>query len=285
MHQDLLTRSLDMATALFHPLALPASTAATKPWGYYATDRYGCGEWRDRRARSLRSIKQIVCSVGKHPPEPHKDFSHLEGKPASRKLPKTKKKKSGGNVQALPVLITVNRSDSKWSDSWNTEQTTTLKDLNLEDISVDSSFQGPGKLPADIVTVELAVQKSGWGFFVQAQVRSTVQQQCSRCFKKYSSPLSGSFQAWLTPTQDMFVHPQGKSEENGDPTVVYFPLGQEVADLTGMVRDTIRLSYNPKAICSEECDKLGPRTWEVGSGPERRVDSRWLPLLKAKQNL
>jgi len=31
--------------------------------------------------------------------------------------------------------------------------------------------------------------------------------------------LHGSFQAWLTPTQDMFVHPQGKSEENGDPTV------------------------------------------------------------------
>jgi len=31
--------------------------------------------------------------------------------------------------------------------------------------------------------------------------------------------LNGSFQAWLTPTQDMFVHPQGESEENGDPTV------------------------------------------------------------------
>lgn len=28
--------------------------------------------------------------------------------------------------------------------------------------------------------------------------------------------------------------------------VVYFPLGEEVADLTGMVRDTIRLSYTPK---------------------------------------
>jgi len=65
-----------------------------------------------------------------------------------------KNKKTG-----LPVLITVNRSDSKWSDSWNTEQATTLKDLDLEDISTDSSFQGPGKIPKDIVNVELAVQK------------------------------------------------------------------------------------------------------------------------------
>lgn len=233
--------------------------------------------------RSWRSnFEQIVCTVGKHPPEPLKDFAHLDGKP--RKVPKVMKKKN--KKTGLPVLITVNRSDSKWSDAWNTEQATTLKDLDLEAISTDSSFQGPGKIPKDIVHVELAVQKSGWGFFVQAQVRSTVRQQCNRCFKKYSSPLNGSFQAWLTPTQDMFMHPQGISEENGDPTVVYFPLGEEVADLTGMVRDTIRLSYTPKAICSEECDKLGPRTWEVGSGSERQVvDSRWLPLLKAKQNL
>ena len=73
-------------------------------------------------------------------------------------MPKTRRRKGEGE-QALPVLITVNRSDSKWSDSWNSQQATTLKQLNIEDISTDSSFQGPGKLPKDIVNVELDVQK------------------------------------------------------------------------------------------------------------------------------
>nr|PNR62973.1 hypothetical protein PHYPA_001398 [Physcomitrium patens] len=273
-----------MANVLLHT---PRPSFST-PWG--VSDSRWCLGFESRCGAGrvmgwcCRSGRVVVCTTGQHPPEPRKEFSHVESKPVSKKLPKTNKKKEG-RERVLPVLITVNRSDGKWADSWNTEQVTTLKDLNLEDISTDSSFQGPGKVPKDLVHVELAVQKSGWGFFVQAQVRSTVRQQCSRCFKTYFSPINGSFQAWLTPTQDMFVHPNGKSEENGDPTVVYFPLGEEEADLTRMVRDTIKLNYSAKAICSEECDKLGPRTWEVGGSQGRPVDSRWLPLLKAKHNL
>jgi hypothetical protein len=31
--------------------------------------------------------------------------------------------------------------------------------------------------------------QTGWGFFVQAQVRTTTQQQCNRCIKKYLMPV------------------------------------------------------------------------------------------------
>ena len=58
------------------------------------------------------------------------------------------------------ALITVKRSDSKWSDSWQSQQATTLRDLELEDMAMDSSYK-PGQVPADAVTVDLAVQKVG----------------------------------------------------------------------------------------------------------------------------
>jgi hypothetical protein len=60
--------------------------------------------------------------------------------------------------------------------------------------------------------------------------------------------VDSSFQAWLTPTRDPFSHPQHIGEDNDDPTVVYFPPSEEIADLSGMVRDTIRLSQSSKVI-------------------------------------
>lgn len=58
------------------------------------------------------------------------------------------------------ALITVKRSDSKWSDAWQSQQATTLRDLELEDMAMDSSYK-PGQVPADAVTVDLSVQKVG----------------------------------------------------------------------------------------------------------------------------
>lgn len=37
----------------------------------------------------------------------------------------------------------------------------------------------------------------------------------------YECQVNGSFQAWLSPTQDVFVHPQGTGADNDDPTVSY----------------------------------------------------------------
>lgn len=111
--------------------------------------------------------------------QPRKEFSHVESKPVSKKLPKTNKKKEG-RERVLPVLITVNRSDGKWADSWNTEQVTTLKDLNLEDISTDSSFQGPGKVPKDLVHVELAVQKVSFYTSLEIPIQA---RECSEQIK------------------------------------------------------------------------------------------------------
>jgi hypothetical protein len=100
-----------------------------------------------------------------------------------------------------------------------------------------------------------------------------------------SFKVDSSFQAWLTPTRDPFSHPQHIGEDNDDPTVMYFPPSEEIADLSGMVRDTIRLSQSSKAICSKDCENLGPRKWEFGESDHQSVDKQWLPLLKVKQNL
>lgn len=71
-------------------------------------------------------------------------------------MPKLKKKRGVRDI----ALITVNRSDSKWSDSWQSQQTTTLRDLDVEDMAMESSYK-PGQVPADAVTVDLSVQKVG----------------------------------------------------------------------------------------------------------------------------
>lgn len=86
--------------------------------------------------------------------QPRKDFSHIEDGASSRKVPKMRKKRGVRDV----ALITVKRSDSKWSDSWQSQQATTLRDLELEDMAMNSDYK-PGQVPADAVTVDLAVQK------------------------------------------------------------------------------------------------------------------------------
>ena len=89
--------------------------------------------------------------------QPRKDFSHIEDiTPLSKKTPRAKRKEGVGG---LPVAITVNRSDSKWSDSWQSQQATTLKELGLEDMAMDFVHKGAGQRPSDAVLVDLIVQK------------------------------------------------------------------------------------------------------------------------------
>ncbi|CAK9875505.1 unnamed protein product [Sphagnum jensenii] len=258
-----------------------------------------CCEKNHHKSKFLSSCKQqeFRCRnevVSKqNPPQPQRDFSHLDEtslqQPSRKKWRIMQRLKRSGEGREHVAPIFVRRSDSKWSDSWQSQQVTTLQQLQLQDMALDDTYVVKASTEqaheTGVVLVDLDVQKTGWGFFVRGRVQSSIQQQCNRCFLKYLSPVDSSFEAWLTPTRDPFSHPQNIGEDNDDPTVMYFPPSEEIADLSGMVRDTIRLSQSSKAICSKECENLGPRKWEFGESDHQSVDKQWLPLLKVKRNL
>lgn len=178
-------------------------------------------------------------------------------------------------------LITLKRSEGKWTDSWTSGHITSLEALGLKDLVSDAEADGSN----DEVVVTLSIQKhAGFGYSVDGRVISSVSRQCSYCCAKCSNQVDASFSAWCIPTNSSFSHFQKAGEVNDDPSIIYFPPGREEAILDDFVRDTIRLSCSTGAVCSDACEKSGLGKWEFDDDKRSSVDKRWLPILKANIN-
>lgn len=247
---------------LMSSMTLPRESFKLTTLDYGPATRYYDSNRRERCGTCFRAISSNQ-NFGEEGYSPTVDIRNETPKKKSRK-------------RRLENLITVNRSDCNWADVWETQQVTTLEDLGLKDMVLAPEFPDPRKPRSDIVLVDCCTSKAGWGFFVKGRISTSVHRQCNRCLCKYSSEVDSTFEVWLSPTKDEFVHPQQTGEDNDDPMVIYFPPGQEIADLTSMVRDTIRLSQASKAICSEACKSTGPRIWE--SKEDRPSDSKRSPF-------
>jgi hypothetical protein len=162
-----------------------------------------CCEKNHHKSKFLSSCQQqeFRCRnevVSKqNPPQPQQDFSHLDEtslqQPSRKKWKIMQRLKRSGEGREHVAPIFVRRSDSKWSDSWQSQQVTTLQQLQLQDMALDDTYVVKATAEqaheTDVVLVDLDVQKTGWGFFVRGQVQSSIQQQCNRCFLKYLSPV------------------------------------------------------------------------------------------------
>lgn len=190
-----------------------------------------------------------------------------------RRRPRRSGYKSSGG------LITLKRSEGKWTDSWTSEHFISLEALGLKDLA--SEAEGSN----DEVVVTLSIQKhAGFGYSVDGRVIAPVSRKCIYCCAKCSNQVDASFNAWCIPTDSSFSVFQKAGEVDDDPSIIYFLPGREEAILDDFVRDAIRLSCSTEATCSDACEKSGLGKWEFDYEKSNSIDKRWLPILKAKIN-
>jgi hypothetical protein len=99
--------------------------------------------------------------------QPRQDFSHLDEtslqQPSRKKWRIIQRLKRSGEGREHVAPIFVRRSDSNWSDSWQSRQVTTLQQLQLQDMALDDTYVVKGTAEqaheTDVVLVDLDVQK------------------------------------------------------------------------------------------------------------------------------
>jgi hypothetical protein len=116
----------------------------------------------------LTIIQSCVVGVfSLHFLQPQQDFSHLDEtslqQPSRKKWRIMQRLKRSGEGREHVAPIFVRRSDSKWSDSWQSQQVTTLQQLQLQDMALDDTYVVKATAEqaheTDVVLVDLDVQK------------------------------------------------------------------------------------------------------------------------------
>jgi uncharacterized protein len=101
------------------------------------------------------------------------------------------------------------------------------------------------------LTVRGVTTSLGNGVYVEANVRGSVELQCSRCLSTFERPIDLSCEGKFTG--DVL----DKEPEDEDEVEV-FPLEGTYCDLDEMIRHEIVLSLPMKPLCREDCKGLCP---------------------------
>jgi uncharacterized metal-binding protein YceD (DUF177 family) len=102
------------------------------------------------------------------------------------------------------------------------------------------------------VAVRLAVQPIRGDFRVIGRVETDVTRVCDRCVEPYTSAAKGSFEVWLTTTEEGL----SPSEERELEAVEPFCGARARVDLAPHVHDAICLCLPTRAICGDDCSGL-----------------------------
>lgn len=137
---------------------------------------------------------------------------HLSGE-TNERYERDRRRPRRSGYKSSGGLITLKRSEGKWTDSWTSEHITSLEALGLKDL-VSEAEGSNGE-----VVVTLSIQKhAGFGYGVDGRVISSVSRQCSYCCAKCSNQVDASFNAWCIPTDSSFSNFQKAGEVDDDPS-------------------------------------------------------------------
>ena len=148
------------------------------------------------------------------------------------------------------------------------------EDLHITDPEL--KFKGP-------IHSDLEVYKLGESLSASGETQFHLLQECVRCLKSFSIPLSASYK---------FVLQKGKPEtlENDDETLIWVDGGGDTIDLGKEVRDYIQLEVPLTPLCKEDCPGLCPTCgadWneEKCDCSAEVADPRWDALKSLKKEL
>ena len=99
------------------------------------------------------------------------------------------------------------------------------------------------------VTVRAGVSPVGGGFFVEGDVDAVIAVECECCGCAFNQRVRAPLKAWLDEAST-------EEDSSGEWEVLPFPRQQEACDLTGLVRDLIRMSVPYERLC-DECEDGG----------------------------
>ena len=124
-----------------------------------------------------------------------------------------------------------------------------------------------------LIRIHGDLQSVGDGVLVLAEIRTTLDFQCSRCLRQGS-------QDFLIDIQELYIYPERKMEYE-DEDVRH--IDHETIDLEEAARDAIILEQPLSPLCSEDCPGLCLKCGvDLKDSPDHShsdtTDSRWLSL-------
>ena len=154
--------------------------------------------------------------------------------------------------------------------------------VNLEPVE----FSGQEVRFPEPFTGTAEIWNLGDRLLVRAEVSGAAELVCSRCLKRYTEPVSVSFD------EEFVEAAPGKGESDAEEDAesgltVSFSTDDEI-DLTGPLRDNILLALPMKPLCREDCKGLCPRCGkDLNEGPCNcdRPDDKIDPRLAVLQDL
>ena len=133
--------------------------------------------------------------------------------------------------------------------------------------------------PTSGVAGSLKLTRTNRGLFVQARLRTSIAQSCSRCLRDLDWPVEIEIEEEALPTIDLVSGaPLDTSEE---PDLLRLNDHHEL-ELEGEVRDAILLAEPIAPLCRPDCPGLCPVCGqELASGPHDHPDEEIDPRLEA----
>ncbi len=143
----------------------------------------------------------------------------------------------------------------------------------LEEVGLEAPFTGVVK--ADVVLV-----KSFEQFSLKISASCSRNNECDRCLKEFSSPVTSEFRS-------VYVWEQNDTQENKQHEFHVLPPGTNIIGIAEDVREFLLLAVPQKILCSEECKGLCPKcgaNWNEKACDcnDDEIDDRWSALKKLK---
>ncbi|HVN66816.1 MAG TPA: DUF177 domain-containing protein [Candidatus Sulfotelmatobacter sp.] len=132
-----------------------------------------------------------------------------------------------------------------------------LRDTGSEaDVELEQklNFAEDGLVLAGPVKVKLHLTNTGASVLVKGMVRAVVEQECSRCLKKFSAPLTAAIDEEYTKEPDRASRPKkGGVFELKEQDFVY-PIGRDnTLDLGETIRQNLLLDLPLQPRCRPDC--------------------------------
>lgn len=113
--------------------------------------------------------------------------------------------------------------------------------------------ENPG-LPLGSVDGSVTVKRIQETLYLEGDIRTKAETECSRCLEAACLPISGSFKYVLSPAQAEHAEEQELSADDLD--IVYYR--DDLIDLDPLIIEQVLLQIPMKVLCREDCRGLCP---------------------------
>ena len=152
---------------------------------------------------------------------------------------------------------------------------------SIREVAVESPplDLGPDLRQHDGVEGTLRLTRTNRGLLVQARLRTSIDEECSRCLRAIEYPVEVDLEEEALPSIDLASG--APLDESAEPDVLRLTDHHEL-ELEGEVRDAIQLAEPIAPLCRPDCPGLCPICGaELAGGPHDHPEAEVDPRLEA----